>query len=115
MEPGAQPTRHSGPWPACDPAQKAKRSTDSVGGPSRKIEANHLLPTITGSFTAQFPPFHTLHAAQFLLAAIVYDDCPEHLRNGYGVPDIDRLVPEDADAGPDDGRGAAQPARRPAR
>jgi hypothetical protein len=42
VEPGAHPTRYSGPRPACDPSQKAKRSADSVGGPSRKIEAKKL-------------------------------------------------------------------------
>ena len=40
VEPGAHPTRHSGRQHARHQPQKAKRSTDSVGGPSRKIEAN---------------------------------------------------------------------------
>lgn len=34
--------------------------------------------------TVPVPPFRTLHAAQFLLAAIVYDDCPEHCAAGTG-------------------------------
>ncbi|MEU1824177.1 hypothetical protein ABZ502_17340 [Streptomyces abikoensis] len=46
----------------------------------------------------EFSPFHTLHVAQFLLAAVVFDDCPSHLRTADGVPDLDRLVPADADA-----------------
>ncbi|MEU5476902.1 hypothetical protein [Streptomyces mirabilis] len=53
---------------------------------------------VLAAHAAQFSPFHTLHVAQFLLTAIVADDCPDHLRNGNGIPDIDRLVPEDADA-----------------
>ena len=40
VEPGAHPTRHSGRQHARHQPQKAKRSTDSVGGPSRKIEAS---------------------------------------------------------------------------
>ncbi|MFI2511303.1 polymorphic toxin type 28 domain-containing protein [Streptomyces sp. NPDC018972] len=38
MEPGVHPRRHSGPRSARHEPQKAKRSTDYVGGPSRKIE-----------------------------------------------------------------------------
>ncbi|MEU5900221.1 hypothetical protein [Streptomyces venezuelae] len=45
-----------------------------------------------------FTPFHTLHIMQVLLAVIVFEDCPDHLRTSGGIPDLDRLVPEDADA-----------------
>lgn len=38
-EPGAHPTRQSGYQPAHRLAQNTERSADSVGGPSRKIEA----------------------------------------------------------------------------
>ncbi len=38
-EPGAHPTRQSGHQPAHRLAQNTERSADSVGGPSRKIEA----------------------------------------------------------------------------
>jgi len=38
VEPGAHPTRQRGRWPAHHQLRKAKGSTDSVGGPSRKIE-----------------------------------------------------------------------------
>ncbi|MEW1552005.1 hypothetical protein [Streptomyces tsukubensis] len=31
-------------------------------------------------------------------APIVFEDCPDHLRTPAGIPDIDRLVPLDADA-----------------
>ncbi|MER5586527.1 enterotoxin A family protein [Streptomyces asoensis] len=39
MEPGATPRRHSGPGPAQPSPTARKRSTDSVGGPSRNFEA----------------------------------------------------------------------------
>jgi hypothetical protein len=38
LKPGAHPTRQPGRWPAHRQLWKAKGSTDSVGGPSRKIE-----------------------------------------------------------------------------
>ncbi|MFB8166216.1 hypothetical protein [Streptomyces rubiginosohelvolus] len=40
MEPGAHPRRHPGRRHARQQPPKAKRSTDSVGGPSCKIEVN---------------------------------------------------------------------------
>lgn len=40
VEPGVHPRRHPGFRPAHHEPQKAKRSTDYVGGPSRKIEAS---------------------------------------------------------------------------
>ncbi len=43
MEPGAHPTRHSGRQRARHQPQKAKRSTDSVGGPSCKIEVKGIV------------------------------------------------------------------------
>ncbi|GLV78122.1 hypothetical protein Shyhy02_61220 [Streptomyces hygroscopicus subsp. hygroscopicus] len=39
VEPGAHPTRHSGHQPARDQSRNTKRAADSVGSPSRKIEA----------------------------------------------------------------------------
>ncbi|MFF1717221.1 hypothetical protein [Streptomyces sp. NPDC058268] len=45
-----------------------------------------------------FSFFHTLHVMQFCLSVIVFEDCPPHLRTPTGVPDLARLVPEDADA-----------------
>ncbi|WP_345571160.1 hypothetical protein, partial [Streptomyces plumbiresistens] len=39
VESGAHPTRQPGRRPAHHQLRKAKGSTDSVGGPSRKIEA----------------------------------------------------------------------------
>lgn len=54
--------------------------------------------SVMAAHAADFSPFHTLHIAQFSLAVIVYEDCPDHLRTPGGVPDLDRLVPEDADA-----------------
>ncbi|MER7111162.1 hypothetical protein [Streptomyces sp. NPDC000229] len=53
---------------------------------------------VLAAHAADFSPFHTLHVAQFCLAVIVFEDCPVHLRTPDGVPDLDRLVPEDADA-----------------
>ncbi|MFE3629357.1 hypothetical protein [Streptomyces goshikiensis] len=47
---------------------------------------------------ADFSPFHTLHIMQFCLAVIVFEDCPNHLRNSAGVPDLEQLVPTDTDA-----------------
>ncbi|MFG2794901.1 HNH endonuclease [Streptomyces sp. NPDC048419] len=43
MEPGAHPTRQSGYPPAHQQSRNAKRSADSVGRPSRKIEAKVYL------------------------------------------------------------------------
>lgn len=51
MEPGAHPRRHSGPRNARHQPPKAKRSTDSVGRPSCKIEAKWLR-------AALFPHYH---------------------------------------------------------
>ncbi|MEV7681482.1 hypothetical protein AB0O64_23455 [Streptomyces sp. NPDC088341] len=53
---------------------------------------------VLAAHAADFSPFHTLHIMQFCLAVIVFEDCPDHLRTHAGVPDLDRLVPEDADA-----------------
>src|SRR3954447_26208348 len=40
VEPRATPRRHSGPEPAQPQPTARKRSTDSVGGPSRNFEVN---------------------------------------------------------------------------
>ncbi|MFC8570797.1 hypothetical protein ACFUIW_34075 [Streptomyces sp. NPDC057245] len=53
---------------------------------------------VMAAHAAAFSPFHTLHVAQFCLAVIVSEDCPDHLRGPAGVPDLARLVPEDTDA-----------------
>ncbi|WP_435058375.1 hypothetical protein [Streptomyces sp. bgisy060] len=53
---------------------------------------------VLAAHAAHFSPFHTLHVAQFCLAVVVFEDCPDHLRTPGGVPDLDRLVPKDADA-----------------
>ncbi|GAA1110995.1 hypothetical protein [Streptomyces javensis] len=53
---------------------------------------------VLAAHAEDFSPFHTLHVAQFCLAVIVFEDCPDHLRAPGGVPDLGRLVPQDADA-----------------
>lgn len=53
---------------------------------------------VLAAHAADFSPFHTLHIMQFCLSVIVFEDCPEHLRTPQRIPDLDRLVPEDADA-----------------
>ncbi|KAB1978516.1 hypothetical protein [Streptomyces triticiradicis] len=53
---------------------------------------------VLAAHAADFSPFHTLHIMQFCLAVIVFEDCPEHLRTPQRIPDLDRLVPENADA-----------------
>ncbi|MFJ9239738.1 hypothetical protein ACIRJ3_32725 [Streptomyces anulatus] len=53
---------------------------------------------VLAAHAAEFSPFHTLHIMQFCLSVIVFEDCPEHLRTPQRIPDLDRLVPEDADA-----------------
>ncbi|MET9551060.1 hypothetical protein ABZY36_38110 [Streptomyces sp. NPDC006627] len=53
---------------------------------------------VLAAHAAEFSPFHTLHIAQYCLSVIVFEDCPEHLRTPQRIPDLDRLVPEDADA-----------------
>ncbi|MDJ0466141.1 hypothetical protein [Streptomyces sp. H27-C3] len=52
---------------------------------------------VLAAHAEEFSPFHTLHM-QFCLSVIVFEDCPEHLRTPQRIPDLDRLVPEDADA-----------------
>ncbi|MFJ1837801.1 hypothetical protein ACIOJ9_28525 [Streptomyces sp. NPDC088175] len=53
---------------------------------------------VLAAHAADFSPFHTLHIAQLCLSVIVFEDCPDHLRTRAGIPDLDRLVPLDADA-----------------
>ncbi|MFH8294919.1 hypothetical protein [Streptomyces sp. NPDC018059] len=53
---------------------------------------------VLAAHAEEFSPFHTLHIMQFCLSVIVFEDCPEHLRTPQRIPDLDRLVPEDADA-----------------
>ncbi|MFF4337562.1 hypothetical protein [[Kitasatospora] papulosa] len=53
---------------------------------------------VLAAHAEDFSPFHTLHIMQYCLSVIVFEDCPEHLRTPQRIPDLDRLVPEDADA-----------------
>lgn len=53
---------------------------------------------VLAAHAADFTPFHTLHVAQMCLSVIVFEDCPGHLRTPAGVPDLDQLVPANADA-----------------
>ncbi|MCT9094222.1 hypothetical protein N4G70_36085 [Streptomyces sp. ASQP_92] len=55
------------------------------------------LPVLAAHAKA-FSAFHALHVMQFCLAVVVFEDCPDHLRTPDAVPDLDQLVPKDADA-----------------
>ncbi|MGW0672553.1 hypothetical protein [Streptomyces sp. NPDC002746] len=53
---------------------------------------------VLAAHAAEFSAFHMLHVMQLCLSVIVYEDCPDHLRNSAGVPDLEQLVPTDTDA-----------------
>lgn len=53
---------------------------------------------VLAEHAAQFSPFHVVHIAQLCLVIVVFDDCPEDLRDADGIPDLGRLVPEDHSA-----------------
>ncbi|MET9427893.1 MULTISPECIES: hypothetical protein [unclassified Streptomyces] len=74
--------------------QRAAEYTLAQSRPGASLTAG--LPVLA-AHAADFSPFHTLHVAQFCLAVIVFEDCPAHLRTPAGVPDLDCLVPADAD------------------
>ncbi|MFJ4741218.1 hypothetical protein [Streptomyces sp. NPDC088775] len=46
----------------------------------------------------QFGFSYTLHVAQMLLSGVVFKRCPDQLRTAGGVPDLQRLVLDSADA-----------------
>lgn len=52
---------------------------------------------VLAAHAEEFSPFHTLHIMQYCLSVIIFEDCPELLRTPHRIPDLDRLVPEDAD------------------
>lgn len=115
--PGVHPRRHSGPLNARHQPPKAKQSTDSVSGPSCKIEANDTAPcggTVAGP--QKTTPLRALRDVMFArkcwLNVVVWAsgeqarlsdcwNCPmdtyllvASLPNGYVIPALTTLVTE---------------------
>ncbi|WP_439681659.1 hypothetical protein [Embleya sp. MST-111070] len=75
-----------------------RRAADYVAAQSRPGATLLSGLPVLAAHAEEFSPFHMLHVAQFCLAVVVFEDCPDHLRTPGGVPDLDHLMPEDADA-----------------